>query len=153
MFFSKKKGQGEPKPESAVIPIQWGGYYAYHDEKGQYGFFRLLDFNKSAYHSQLFQEKFSHLPSLQELVRLRPFIGHAPIAVGGLLRDQTLTLIGGEPLTTPALEGYKVYLSEMGWDDKEMAELIARIIQFSQEGPMPIRLTREGDQTLVSPAD
>ena len=44
--------------------VVWGGYYARRSvESGQFSVFRLLDFNRDAYHAAMFTEKFASLPS------------------------------------------------------------------------------------------
>ena len=73
--------------EPTDIDIQWGGYYASREQpNGPVGIFRLLDFNRDAYHAALYKEEFSDVPSLVKIVSLSPFVGHAPIDARGLLR-------------------------------------------------------------------
>jgi hypothetical protein len=153
MLFRKKKADISTTLVATggdVIDIQWGGYYT-SKEEGKFGIFRLLDFNKDAYHIQLFQENFDHSPTFDEIKGLRPFMWHAPIAVGGLLNCDELKLIGHNNLDEQALMGYEEYLRQMGADEAAIKEMVNRLIDYSDRVPMKIQLTKSGDSVTVLP--
>jgi hypothetical protein len=127
--------------ESKIVEIQWGGYYLSHekDENGQYGLYRLLDFNRYAYHAALFTEKFDAKPSASEVSDLRPFIGHAPMDAKGLLiRDSEL--ICSKPLTLADFEGYRMYLEHHEMPEQEIDGLLKSLIEFSQKPPLKLKI-------------
>lgn len=146
MFF-RKKSQSVVSGKELVIQIQWGGYYT-SKEEDKFGLFRLLDFNKDAYQIQIFREKFDHLPSLEEVKELQPFIWHAPLAVGSLLDDEALTLIGPKVLDDEALSGYGEYLKQMDVTESAIQELFQRLIQYSHEAPTTVKLSESSDRTV-----
>ena len=136
---------------SLDLDIVWGGYYAsIPADGGEISAFRLLDFNRDAYHAALFAEKFTAIPTLDELVTLSPFIGHAPIDARALVRDDKLRLIGGKPLNYDDIEGYMYYLDNCGVPQEEMDELAKKIIAFSHEPPLSIRLKIVGEKLVIS---
>ena len=122
------------------IDIQWGGFYASRDQStGSVSIYRLLDFNRDAYHAAPYKEKFPEIPSLNDVVRLSPFVGHVPIDTQDLAKPST-QLIGGIPLTATDLEGYMIFLEHHGASSEERTELQARLIEFSNEPPLSLRL-------------
>ena len=124
------------------IDLQWGGYYASKEEgEDVYGVFRLLDFNRYAYQAALFKEKFAAVPTLEDVLGLSPFIGHAPIDSRALVRGREIHLLGGPVLVEADLEGYRIYLEHHEMPEQEIRELFQSIIGFGSEPPMPIRLT------------
>jgi hypothetical protein len=137
--------------KSLEIDLAWGGFYAsIPAEGGDMTVFRLLDFNRDAYHAAMFAEKFSVLPTLEQLTSLTPFIGHAPIDARGLIRDDDLRLIGSKPLTRADLEGYMYYLEAHEVPQAEMDELAERLISFSSEHPLRLQLEIVDDELLIS---
>jgi hypothetical protein len=122
--------------------LQWGGYYASREEgEDQYGVFRLLDFNRDAYHVALFKEKFAAVPTLQDVVQLSPVIGHAPFDSKALLRAREIRLLGGTALTEDDLEGYRLYLEHHGVGKDDIDKLFRTVIGFGHQPPMKIMLT------------
>jgi hypothetical protein len=110
--------------------------------------FRLLDFNVDAVHVSLYQETFNAVPSAADVKALSPWILHAPIDARTMLRDDEVQLIGQEPLSPEDLDGYVVYLEEMGVSEDDRGELVQRAIALSRKGPLRVRL-RVVDDTLV----
>ena len=87
---------GDEMKSALNMEVLFGGYYASKEENSeQYSIFRLLDFGPDAYHAALFSRKFDRVPTIDALVGLSPFIGHAPIDSHALLRERDLQLIGG----------------------------------------------------------
>jgi hypothetical protein len=85
--------------KSLDIDIVWGGYYAsIPADNNEISVFRLLDFNRDVYHAVLFSNKFTTVPTLEELTMLSPLICHAPIDARALVREDELRLIGGKPI-------------------------------------------------------
>lgn len=147
--IQRKEAAGR-RMQSIDIDIQWGGYYvSQREETGQFGVFRLLDFNQYAYQAALFREEFASVPSLEEILSLSPFIGHVPMAARGLVRP-SIQLVGSVPLTPADLEGYRIYLEHHGVSLQEQDELETRIIGFSHEAPLPLRLEIVGDELRIS---
>jgi len=133
------------------IDFQWGGYYASkEDGQNEYGVFRLLDFNRDAYHVALFQEKFSEIPTLEAVLRLSPFIGHAPIDSRALLRKQEIHLLGGPVLMEDDLEGYRFYLEHYDVSDNEIRNLFQDIIGFGRESPMKLTLILDDGELSIN---
>jgi hypothetical protein len=155
MLFRKKKAvvaSSQSVNNGNVVDIQWGGYYTSKKE-GKFGIFRLLDFNKDAYHIQLFQEKFNHSPSFDVVKDLRPFVWHVPIAVGGLLNQDELKLIGHNELDEQSLMGYEGYLRQMGADEAIIKEIVNRLVEYSNKPPMKVQLTESADGVDVLPLE
>ncbi len=138
-------------PNGAVdIDVMWGGYYAARDpEDGKFHVFRLLDFQQEAYHAALFRETFADLPTLAAVTALSPGIGHAPMASGTLLTPP-IQLLGAVPLTPADLEGYLIYLEHGGTSADERSALATRLISFSYEPPLRLRLIAEGHGVKVT---
>lgn len=135
--------------ESRVIDITFGGWYASANvETGQVSVFRLLDFNLDAVHVAMYEEKFDAVPSAADVRALSPFVWHAPIDSRTMLRDDELQLIGEAPLTVEDLEGYVVYLEDMGMSEEQRAEHVQHLIALSHKHGLRVRL-RAGDQGLV----
>lgn len=55
------------KDDGLDFIVQWGGYYSHKEEDGSYRVFRLLDFNQSAIHYQIYQKHFEHAPTMEEV--------------------------------------------------------------------------------------
>jgi hypothetical protein len=93
------------------LDLVWGGYYAsISSDNSKISVFRMLDFNRDAYHAALFAEEFTDTPKLEQLKDLSPFIGHAPIDARSLLLNDDLQMIGRQELSRSDLEGYIYYL-------------------------------------------
>ncbi len=123
------------------IDVAWGGYYLSKDpDSDQYSVFRLLDFNRQAYHAAIFQEGFSEVPKPEALLGLTPFIGHAPIDARALLNNHSLTLVASAPLTAEDLEGYHLYLEHHEVPSAEIEKLFSTITRFSQQAPLKLSL-------------
>lgn len=136
---------------SMDMDLAWGGYYASIPVNGgEISVFRLLDLNRDAYHVALFAEKFTAIPTFEELVALFPFIGHAPIDARALVRDDELRLMGVQPLTHEDLEGYMYYLDHFGVLQAEIDKLVERIMGFSHEPPLRIHLEIVGEELVIS---
>jgi hypothetical protein len=63
-------------------------------------------------HLRFYNEKFETLPTQIDTAKLTYFIGHAPLAVEGFLRDAPV-LIAVESVQEAELEGYRMYLDAM----------------------------------------
>ena len=133
------------------IDIAWGGYYASIPlDGGEIRIFRLLDFNQYAYHAALFTEKFATVPTVEELLSLSPFIGHAPIDARALvLQDDELRLIGDRALSGDDLEGYMTYLEAHEVAEDKQNELAERLIAYSTEPPLSLRLEIVDDELVI----
>ncbi len=142
---SKDGPEVAPRKETEAkmdIDMQWGGYYASREEgEDQYGVFRLLDFNRYAYQVAIFREVFPEVPPLEDVLRLSPFIGHAPIDSQALLCDREIHLLGGPPLTADDLAGYRLYLEHCEMAEAEIDELFQTVIEFGNQPPMKLTLT------------
>lgn len=132
------------------IDVQWGGYYASRDENDEdYTVFRILDFNKDAYHAAIFKEKFTELPDREAIESLTPFVGHAPIDSKALVGKGALSLIYGRELNEDDLIGYRYYLEQFEVEKEEIEELMTTLVGFSKEPPMKLRLgIVEGELTI-----
>ena len=136
---------------SLDIELAWGGYYGSTDpESGKISVFRLLDFNRDAYHAALFKEKFDRMPTLEEVTELSPFIGHAPIDARGMVRHNDLQYLGCKPLSREELEGYAYYLEAHEVTSNDIEELFARILGFNAEPPLQLRLEIIDDELVIS---
>jgi hypothetical protein len=134
-----------------VIETQWGGYYSSKGKDNKYTVFRLLDLNKDAYHAQLFTEEFDHTPTFEEVKKLSPYILHVPIALGGILNNVELTLLGYEELSVPDFEGYSEYLRHMGVEDLQIKNLLEKLIGFSKQKPIKISIRKtDGEEVVLS---
>ena len=123
------------------IDIAWGGYYACTSKDSDgFSIIRLLDFNRDAYHASLYSEGFKEFPSPEDVMKLTPFIGHAPIDAKGLLNYESISLIDRKPLTQSDLEGYMYYLAEFEVSENERKELTESLISFSKDTPLALRL-------------
>ena len=137
--------------KSLDIDIVWGGYYAtIPADGGEISVFRLLDFDRDAYHAALFTEKFSTVPELEEIAAETPFIGHAPINARALLNKDECRLIGGKPLTRDDLDGYMCYLQAHEVPQEEMDELAERIIGFSHQPPLSLHLEIVDEELVIT---
>jgi hypothetical protein len=135
--------------ETRVIDIAFGGLYASTSvETGKVSVFRLLDFNVNAVHIAMYAEKFDALPSAADVRALSPMIRHAPIDALTLLRDDDLQLIGEAVLRAEDLNGYLVYLEDMGVPEEDRAERVRELMALSQQHGLRVRL-RAGDNSLV----
>jgi hypothetical protein len=138
-------------PPTVEVEIMWGGYYTSRtSEDGGFRVFRLLDFSQASYHAALFREKFERLPSLADIVSLAPFVGHVPLDPRSLM-DSPIQLIGAVPLAPADLEGYMIYLEHHGFSLEEREQLIARLLGFSREVPLRLRLSVVNGQVQVEP--
>ena len=128
------------------IDILWGGYYTYREKKdGPFSVFRLLDFNKDALHYALYSEEFKERPSIKNIVKLKPMIGHIPQELGVLTNWLDLELTGNSPLTDEDLFGYSVYLNELGADKAFVEDRFANLKGFNKEEPLKFRLVQVGN--------
>lgn len=122
------------------IDLQRGGYYASREEgEEQFEVFRLLNFNRYIYHVAIFKEKFAGVPSLEDVMRLSPYIGHAPIDSKVLLRESEIHLLGGPPLTEEDLEDYRIYLEHHEMGEKDIKKLFRNFI--GHEVPRLLKVT------------
>ncbi len=139
--------------QSADIDILWGSYYVSQEEGSEeFSLFRLLDFNRDAYHAALFNENFLAIPSLDKILSLVPFVGHAPIDASGLL-NANIQLVGGAPLTSEDLQGYMLYLEYHDLSADQRRELTERLISCSYEPPLHFalhNLLMEEDRSGIS---
>lgn len=135
---------------SLDIDVLWGGYYAsVADESGNISVFRLLDLNIDTYHATLYRERFAEIPTLEELTSLVPFVGHVPIVTSALLEEGDLQLVGGQPLCKDDLDGYMCYLEAHGVPDDERNELAERLIAYSHQPPLRLRLELLNDELTI----
>ncbi len=132
------------------IDIAWGGYYASISDNGdEISVFRLLGFNRDAYHIAMYKEKFEAIPTVEYIKSLTPFIWHAPIDSKALLNEKRVTLLGSVPLKRSDLEGYIYYLKEFEVSDKEVDELVLSLISFSKQGPLSLNLYIENGELHI----
>jgi len=135
---------------SRVIDIAFGGVYASTNvDAGQVSLFRLLDFNLDAVHVSLYTQKFDAVPSAADVRALSPMILHAPIDARTLLRDDDLQLIAHDPLSNDDVDGYAVYLEDMGVPEEERRELVQRVIALSHKAPLRVGLRVVDDRLDV----
>lgn len=133
------------------IDLQWGGYYAVRGEgEEQFRVFRLLDFNRYSYHIAIYEETFARVPSLEEVVQLSPYVGHAPFDSRVLLREGEIHLLGGPPLAEADLQGYRLYLEHSEVEEKDIEELFGNIIGFGNEAPVAVTLTLKDGELEVT---
>jgi hypothetical protein len=151
MFFRKKK-EDTKDTKGIVMHIQFGGYYA-SKKNNEFSIIRLLDFGRSAYHIQLFQEKFDHLPAFDEVKELWPFVWHIPISLSGLLDSEQYELIGHKKLDEQSLVGYEEYLKQMGVNEASIKERVDDLIDYSNEPPLKVRLTESADGFTLFPLE
>lgn len=149
MLYSLNSLAAKDQGKAMDIDIQWGAYYL-TKEDNQYRVFRLLDFNRYAYHAAIFKETFATRPTKDEVLLLTPFIGHAPIDAKALLQDKSIQLLASAPLKREDLEGYRYYLEEQGITTNEMEELIQRIMELSTQPPLQLRLEIVGNELEIS---
>ena len=141
-----------PEGDYLDIDVSWGGYYAATSEgSGEISIFRILDFNRQSYQIAIFQEKFTSIPSFEEVASLSPFIGHAPISTSSLLNYNKVVLLGHKALTESDLAGYKYYLEEMGAADDDIQELFNTVLTLSLEPTLKLRLYTEGGKLKTVP--
>lgn len=127
--------------KSVDFDVAWGGYYAtFSEDEQNVSIFRLLDFNRNAYHVALFSEKFDSIPSENEIKKLSPSIGHVPIDSKGLLNFDKIVLITTKDLTEQDLAGYMYYLESFEVPDNERDELMRSLIAFCKEPPIKLNL-------------
>lgn len=143
---------GESKVNDFVdVDIAWGGFYAsVSEDSGTISVFRLLDFNRDAYHVAIYSEKFDSTPSVKEIISLSPFIGHAPIDTRALINNKSVVLFGEKELTTSDLEGYMYYLEEFGVSEGDREKLTNSLISYSKEQPLKLRLSLEENNLQIS---
>lgn len=149
MLYSLNGLAAHDEGKAMDIDIQWGAYYL-TKEDNQYRVFRLLDFNRYAYHAAIFKETFTSRPTKEETLQFTPFIGHAPIDAKALLKEGNIQLLAAAPLKKEDLEGYRYYLEEQGMTNSELDELIQRIMEFSTQPPLQLRLEIVDDELEIS---
>jgi len=149
-IFSSKEQL--PEGDYLDIDVSWGGYYAATSEgSDEISIFRILDFNRQSYQIAIFQEKFTSIPSFEEVASLSPFIGHAPLTTSALLNHNKVVLLGHKALTESDLAGYKYYLEEMGAADDAIQELFKTVLTLTQEPTLKLRLYAEGEELKLQP--
>ncbi len=137
--------------KSLDLDVLWGAYYTYYNRDTEvYELFRLLDFNKDAFHYALFAEDFKTRPDASEITALKPFIAHVPQAVGALLKMEALELTAKAPLTDEALSGYGHYLHLHDAEDAFIDTMFSNLKAYSQQTPLKVRLeTDDEDEVTV----
>jgi len=100
---------------------------------------RLLDFSDDGYHFQLFEAAFTTRPSFNDIDNFKISIEHVPIAITNLVH-KNIRYIGHRDLNVNDLEGYRVYLEEMGTDEKLIETHFGYLIETSKNLPVKIRL-------------
>lgn len=86
---------------------------------------------------------------LGEIRALAPFVGQVPVDARGLF-DAPIQLLGGAPLTGEDLEGYMVYLEHHDVSAEERSELMERLIGFSNDPSLRLRLEIDDGELLIS---
>lgn len=142
-FF--KKSQSESN-SSMIFEAQIGGYYTSKNDDGTWSIFRMLDFTVYAVQCTLYKEHFDHKPTLAEAVAARPAILHAPMSKAALFNEKELELLGAKPIKGGDLEGYAVYLQQMGASQAEVEDIVARVGQLMRQGVVKLKLTKVGDK-------
>jgi len=136
------------------IDLAWGGFYACISAgESEVSIIRLLDFNRDAYHTALFDETFEEIPRADTVEALSPFIGHVPMDAKGLINNETMVLISRKPLTLDCLEGYMYYLEEFEVPEDEREELMNSLIAFSKDDPLRLRLYLSNDELQIEERD
>ncbi len=134
--------------------LVWGGYYAHKEfDSKEYSITRILDFNIDSYHTPLFNENFTTPPSPNIIDKLEPFVYHIPIDTKALLlHTQEFILIDRRALKPDDLEGYRYYLQDAKVPQKDIDELINKLINFSKnEPPLPIRMYLKDNELQIEP--
>jgi hypothetical protein len=90
-----------------------GGVYAFASPGGDYKISKVLVVDESAVHIRSYKESFKAVPTAIDTSKLTVFIGHAPLAREGFLKDQP-KLISVEKVAESELEGYRYYQEAMG---------------------------------------
>mmetsp|Transcript_17240 Transcript_17240/g.37487 ORF Transcript_17240/g.37487 Transcript_17240/m.37487 type:complete len:94 (-) Transcript_17240:217-498(-) len=91
------------------------------------------------------------MPSFEEAQALSPMVGYVPIASSDLLAKGQITLLGGIPLEPSQLDGYTYYLKDSsGMSELKISELVDRLIEFSAEPPLKLRLSKDGTGLRVA---
>jgi len=135
-----------PEPQTMIFDAQIGGYYTYKSDDGSWRIYRMLDFTVNAIHCTLYKEYFDHKPTLAEAIAARPAILHAPLHKATLFDEKELELLGAKPIEAGDLEGYVVYLEQMGDTEAEMAATIGRLGHLGRQGAVKLKLTKVGDK-------
>lgn len=136
--------------EHLDIDVAWGGYYASVSiETNEISVFRLLDFNRDAYHIAIYRETFESIPEKSAVDSLSPFIGHAPLDTRSLLLNKKVVLLGSDPLKREDLEGYMYYLQEFDVSESEREKLIKSLIEFGLEKPILLRLFKVDEKLQI----
>ena len=126
--------------------LQWGGYYSSQDKDGKFSVFRLLDFNINTYHAAFYTETFENIPTKEEVLKLSPFLEHAPIDSKALLNEKELSLICGKELEIVDLTGYSYYLTRGEEENEELKEFLDSVVSFSKNPPMTLLLSIENEK-------
>ena len=132
------------------IDVVWGGYYASQSEDDHaFAIFRLLDLDRNGYHATLYGERFDRYPTVADVAHLVPLVGHVPMAIGSLLHNRSLKLIGRRPLTREDLEGYMLFLEHHDVPAEERQALSEKLIGFGDQDPVPLTVEGvDGEVTL-----
>ena len=133
------------------IDVVWGGYYASQSvDDDSFTVFRLLDLDQYGYQAALYREKFDRCPTMADVAHLVPFVGHVPMAIGSLLHERNLKLIGRRPLTHQDLEGYMLFLEQHDVPAEERQALAAKLIGFGDQDPVPLTVEEVAGEMIVS---
>lgn len=133
------------------VDILWGGYYSYRNKSDNlYHVFRLLDFNKDAFHYALYDVDFKTPPTLEQILEHRPFIQHVPQELEAIMNMADLKLVGVTPLRDEDLFGYRLFLDEPNAHEEAVTEVFSNLKRYNQEPPLQLRLTlRNGDIEIL----
>ncbi len=146
-MLNKLFKKNPPKANDTMIfEAQMGGYYTYKNDEGSWSIFRMLDFTVYAIQCTLYKEHFDHKPTLTEAMAARPAILHVPLNKATLFNDKELELLGAKPIKGEDLEGYVVYLQQMGASEAEITDIVARIGNLSRQGAVRLKLTKADDK-------
>jgi hypothetical protein len=133
------------------IDVVWGGYYASQSgDDDAFTVFRLLDLDQDGYQAALYREKFDKCPTMADVAHHVPFVGHVPMAIGSLLHERNLKLIGRRPLTDEDLEGYMLFLEHQDVPSEERQALTQKLIGFGDQDPVPLTVEEVDGEVMLS---
>ena len=129
-----------------VFPLQLGGYYAYTNEDGTYGVWRLLFLDDSALHYAAYSTKFDHKPTVEEAVQAKRTAMHVPQGAGTLLLRSNLSLLGHHKLSEDDMQSFRLFMADQGYDATEVDKMVATAIKNSTQSPFFVKLTEDAEQ-------
>jgi hypothetical protein len=90
--------------------LKAGGLYTLQRKDGTYGVTKILALDDATVHARMYSNTFNTKPTDINSSELKFFIGHAPMAREGFLKDKQ-ELLKVEKVHESELEGYNYYLN------------------------------------------